>query len=146
VRTSKKPWISSTLGVPHHPEIGEPAKVSDVHGTELKQEGKKLVHPKTGKVLGVYRYGHHTDAPPQKTRRPFLYVKHKGDVYEASLGEGEPFGKPVSTRDPDKCVSEEISHLVKDKDYEQKRAVAAAYNICKHPDKRSKSIDLILEC
>lgn len=58
--------------------------------------------------------------------------------------EGEDFGKPVSTRDPDKCVGDEISHLVKDKDYEQKRAVAAAYSICKHPDKK-KSIDLVLE-
>ena len=45
--------------------------------------------------------------------------------------------KAISKKDPNECVSEEISHLIKEKDYEQKRAIAAAYNICKHPNRRS---------
>lgn len=52
--------------------------------------------------------------------------------------EGEDFGKPVSTRDPDECMSEEIKHLINEKDYPQKRAVAAAYSICKHPKQKGK--------
>ncbi len=70
----------------------------------------------------------------------------KAEVTKPDDDEGEKLGKPVHTRDPDKCVSEEISHLVKEKDYPQKRAVAAAYSMCKYPDRQNKSIDLMIEC
>jgi hypothetical protein len=42
--------------------------------------------------------------------------------------EGEDFGKPASS------VSEEISHLIKEKDYPQKRAVAAALSMERRGD------------
>ena len=57
-----------------------------------------------------------------------LYVRD----HEKSFGgpEGEKFGKPVSEKTGQGCVSDEIKQLKKQKDYPQERAVAAALNIC----------------
>lgn len=62
-----------------------------------------------------------------------------------AMEEGEDFGKPAAT------VSEEISHLIKEKDYPQKRAVAAALSMERRGDfedgkkhKVSKSLGLFL--
>lgn len=57
--------------------------------------------------------------------------------------EGEEFGKPVSQKTGQGCVSEEIRHLKKDKGYPQERAVAAALNICGESKKVKKSLPFI---
>jgi hypothetical protein len=59
-----------------------------------------------------------------------------------AMEEGEDFGKPAAS------VSEEISHLMKDKDYPQDRAVAAALSMKRagkfKQDKAEKSLYLAL--
>lgn len=55
-----------------------------------------------------------------------------------ALAEGEDFGKPAAT------VSEEIRHLMKEKDYPQKRAVAAALSMERRGDIKEKSLYLAL--
>lgn len=70
-----------------------------------------------------------------------IYLDLHKAVTKPDEDEGESFGKPVSEKakeDPNTCMSEEISHLIKDKGYSQKRAVAAAYSICDHPKSRTK--------
>jgi hypothetical protein len=63
---------------------------------------------------------------------------------------GEGFGKPMEKRkgeSSNEFMSRVISHLVKDKGYDQKRAVAAAYRMTGHPKAGKpveKSIQLVL--
>jgi hypothetical protein len=52
------------------------------------------------------------------------------------LGKSEEFGKPMARRDGESSnefMSRTVRHLVDDKGYDQKRAVAAAYDMTGHP-------------
>jgi len=69
-------------------------------------------------------------------------VKSAEKSYEGPSG--EQFGKPVSQKTGQGCVSEEIRHLKKEKDYPQERAVAAALNICGMSRKKSQPVYVAL--
>jgi len=60
----------------------------------------------------------------------------RGGKCEGRMPEGEEFGKPIVKREGESSndfMSRIISHLMKDKGYDQKRAIAAAYSMSGHP-------------
>lgn len=86
----------------------------------------------------------------QKKDLELKLVDHRMTQAKDRLGKSEEFGKPVSRREGESSnefMSRIIRHLVEDKGYDQKRAVAAAYRMTDHPkagNKVKKSIPLIL--
>jgi hypothetical protein len=58
------------------------------------------------------------------------------NLIKSTIPSGEDFGKPMARRKDESSnefMSRIVSHLVKDKGYDQQRAVAAAYNMSGHP-------------
>jgi hypothetical protein len=86
--------------------------------TKIEEESKKLTSSEAKKSL-------------------FLLAQMKYFA-KALAAEGEDFGKPAST------VSEEVSHLMKEKGYPQKRAVAAALDMERRGDIQKKSLYISL--
>ena len=55
---------------------------------------------------------------------------------QSTMEKSEDFGKPMPKREGESTnehVGRIISHLMKDKGYDQKRAIAAAYSMAGHP-------------
>lgn len=81
------------------------------------------------------------EALAEKTNKS-MYMLDQMMFLAKAVPEGEGFGKPAET------VSEEVSHLMKEKDYPQKRAVAAALSMQRRgdikKDKAEKSLYLAL--
>lgn len=134
-----------------HPKFGD-RPIALTHGSITAENVDKKLCPsclaKEGKKIAIASAKGRTPEEAKAKAEEFastkksMYMLAQMMFLSKALVEGEDFGKPAST------VSQEISHLIKEKGYPQKRAVAAALSMKRRgdikEDKAEKSLYLAL--
>jgi hypothetical protein len=153
---SKEAWDAHHETVAHHEKMGadvhpRPDGHLVVHPAMEMREGKKRIlghgvvtaemiptRTQAGKYVSGSCPSCHTGSKPKPVTKSHA-------LFDTIL---ESFGKPMAQRkgeSSNEYMSRIIRHLMKDKGYDQKRAVAAAYEMSGHPKKRvEKSLRLYL--
>jgi hypothetical protein len=157
--TSGGQWSGTHEGVHHvehppkleHPKFGD-KPIALTHGSITGEHVDKKLCPSCFSKRGIKtvvasakgRTPEEAKAKAEElaSTKKSMYMLAQMMFLSKALAEGEDFGKPAST------VSEEISHLVKEKGYPQKRAIAAALSMKRRgdikEDKAEKSLYLAL--
>jgi hypothetical protein len=159
-------WSHQFAGTPHHLEALQCLRDQlDIDSEYAKHRKDKKSWDEIDKLPGPEREAYHDEC--DKKRKKIEAREHKlteskhaleRKLVDHHIAEAkrrvskafEEFGKPMARREGESSnefMSRTIKHLMEDKGYDQKQAVAAAYDITGHPKAGKpvkKSIPLIL--